>query len=266
MNKTKQELRTEILKKLTSSLGINVEDEGSIALGIVDALLDEIYLLYEELQFVKDQAYLTTSSSGYTELIANLVNTKRRDFESDDNLKLRAKNSVYRHAGGNKLAIEEAARGISGVAGTRYREFGYGTGSFIMYIYPEANENQVLLKERVKEAISEVVSDGIHYEVKAPTEIPVDLEIIINIKEGKSISERNSLRNRVERSLRGYLNNFSMNDILYINEIISRAMSVSEDIIDVNIVEYKVGGVQRPLTNTYPANEERFISGIIKIN
>lgn len=266
MDKTKEELRDEILKDLSSTIGINIYDEGSIALAIVDALLDEIYLLYQELSYIKKQAYITTSDSSYTDLIAELVNTKRDEFESDSNLKLRAKDSVHIHAGGNIIAIEEAASQVSGVADTEYRPYGFGTGSFIMYVYPEAHENQFRLIERVHEAIGEVVSEGVYYEVKAPTEVVVDLEIVLNIREGNSISERNNIRAQVEREIRSYLNSFEMNDILYINEIISRAMTASDEVLDASIIEYIVGGTKRPLSNTYPANEERFISGRININ
>lgn len=266
MNKSKEEIRKEILDNLTATIGINITDEGSIAMAIVDALLDEIYNLHRELEYIRKQSYITTSDNNYTELVADLVNIKRMEFESDENLKLRAQNSVYRHAGGNIIAIEEAAREVSGVAAIDYRPYGHGTGSFIIYIYPEAHENQLRLKERVKESLDEVVSEGIYYEVKTPTEVPIDLEIVLNLRENKSISERNVIRSKVEREVRRYLNSFEMNAIVYINEVIAKVMNIDEDILDVNIIEYKVGGVDRPLSNTYPANEERFISGKININ
>lgn len=266
MNKTKQEIREEVLTNLASSIGINIEEEGSIALAIVDALVDEIYMLHRELESVRQQAYLTTSTSSYTERIAELVNIERREFESDDNLKIRAHESVFSHAGGNIIAIKEAARAVSGVADIDYRKFSHGTGSFVVFVYPEAHENQYRLIDRVTEAINEVVSEGIYYEVRTPEEVPVSLELVLNITEGTTVSERNTIREDVEREVRRYLNTFEMNDILYINEVIARAMSVDEKVLDVNIIEYLVGGVERPLTNTYPANEERYISGEIKVN
>lgn len=266
MEKTKEELREEILITLSSSTGVNIHDEGSIALAIVDSLIDEIYNLYQEVDYMRRQAYLSTSDNKNTELISELVNTQREDFESDDNLKLRASNSVYRHAGGNRIAIEEAAQSISGVAKIDYRPYGHGTGSFIIFVYPQAHENQERLLDRVHEAIAVVVSDGIYYEVKAPTEIPINLVLSVQFKESLTPSERNIIRSRMERTIREYLNSLEMNEILFINEIISTAMTADEAVLDVNILDYQVGGVQRPLSNTYPANEERFISGEIQID
>lgn len=266
MNKTREELRNEILLNLAISIGINITDEGSIALAIVDALIDEIYGLYEELEYIRRQSYITTSSNDYTELIANLVNIQRGDFESDDNLKLRAQNSVYKHAKGNIIAIEETARDVIGVADIEYRPFGKGAGSFVLFVYPEANTNQYRIIERVREALTEVVSEGVYYEVRAPEEVAVDIEMIVSFKESATVSERNIARQHIEREIRQYLNGLEMNEILYINELISTAMEADDNILDVNIIEYMVGGAKRPMTNTYPANEERFMSGDIQIH
>ena len=94
----------------------------------------------------------------------------------------------------------------------------------------------------------------------------VNLTLLTQFKQDTTPSERNILRSQIERSLRRYLNNLEMNDILYINEIVSTAMSASEKVLDIQIIEYQVGGVNRPLSNTYPANEERFMAGNIQIN
>lgn len=266
MEKTKQELRNEILKTLSENTGINITDEGSIALAIVDALIDEMYHLYREVEFIRQQSYLSTSSHKYTEMIAELVDVERELGESDDNLKLRAKNSIFRHSGGNIIAIEEAAQSVSGVAKIDYRPYGRGTGSFIVFVYPEAHENQTRLLDRVKEALNEVVSEGIYFEVKAPTEVPVDLELVVQFTQESTPSERNISRRRIERALRAYLNDLEMNEILYVNELIAQAMNADDNILDVNIIKYQVDGIDRPQSNTYPANEERFISRNIQIN
>lgn len=255
-----------MLLSLSASLGINITDEGSIVLAVVDALVDEVYLLYQELNYMKEQAYISTADNNYVDLISELVDTQRNDFESDDNLKLRANNSIYRHAGGNIIAIEEAANNVSGVAKVEYRPYGHGTGSFILFVYPQAHQNQYRLLERVKEALSEVVSEGIYYEVKVPEEVPVNITLVAQFTENSTPSERNIARTQIERSLRQYLNSLEMNDILYINEIISTAMNANEDVLDIQIIQYEVGGVARPLSNTYPANEERFMSGLIQID
>lgn len=266
MKKTKEELRNEILRTLAENTGINITNEGSIALAIVDALIDEIYNLYTELDFLKTQSYISTSSHNSADMISELVGIEREIGESDDNLKLRAKNSIYQHSGGNIIAIEEAAKSISGVAKIDYRPYGRGTGSFIVFVYPQPHAEQERLLDRVREALSEVVSEGIYYEVKAPDEVLVNLELVVQFSPENNLMERNAIRREIEKSLRDYINNLEMNEVLYINEIISKAMNVNNSILDVNIIKYQVDGIDRPQSNTFPANEERFISGDIQIN
>ena len=55
MNKTKEEIREEVTDRLAMTLGINIYEEGSIAMAIVDSVIDEIYLLYKELEHIKNQ-------------------------------------------------------------------------------------------------------------------------------------------------------------------------------------------------------------------
>ena len=266
MNKTREELRNELLRRLSENTGINITDEGSIALAIADALIDEVHNLYREVDFISRQSYISTSSHKYTDMISELVGIEREVGESDDNLKIRAKNSIYQHSGGNIIAIEEAAKSVSGVAKIDYRPYGRGTGSFIVFVYPQPHAEQERLLDRVREALSEVVSEGIYYEVKAPTEVPVNLELIVQYSEETTVPQRNTIRRDIERALRDYINNLEMNEVLYINELISRAMNIDETILDVSIIKYEVDDVSRPQSNTYPANEERFISGQIQVN
>ena len=123
MLKPKNEIRQELLDGLAEKLGMSFQEEGNIALAIVDVILEEIYGLYEELESARTQAYLSTSTGAYTDLIAKLVGTSRESMETDGELKIRSGNSVYRNAKGNRLAIEEAALGVAGVASVDYRPF-----------------------------------------------------------------------------------------------------------------------------------------------
>ena len=56
--KVRSDLRREILNNLRIKTGININEEGSVAVSIVDALIDEIIDLYRELERIQSQAYL----------------------------------------------------------------------------------------------------------------------------------------------------------------------------------------------------------------
>lgn len=266
MEKSKAEIRAELLNNLAVTIGINTNEDGSIATAIVDALLDELYSLYYELEVMKQQAYLSTSSGLNTELISDLVGTDRLNAaETDDELKIRASTSVYRNALGNKLAIEEAARAVPGVAAIDYRPYGSGTGSFVIYVYPQPGINQVLLLSSVEETLSQVVAEGIYFEVRQPEEKPVDVSILLQFDSQITVMEKQRVRNQVKQKITQYLNNLGKDEVLYINELVQSAMETNDHILDMRIMTLKVNGLSKTVTNTFPANDERFIAGEITI-
>lgn len=266
MDKTKEEIREEFLDKLARQIGVNITEEGSIAVAIIDVLIDDVYALYQELDYLAKQAYLSTSEGYYTDLIAASMNIERKEFESDEDLKLRTSNSVFIHAGGNKVAIEEAARAVPGVADIEHRVYGSGTGSFVLYVYPTPDSNQERILRDVEKALEGVVSDGIYYEVRQPEQKPIDVSLVIQFDEEASSLEKQAIRERISYTVRQYLNQLKRNEVLYINELISRAMNVSREVRDVEIMELKVNGLGKSIANTFPANDEQFISGKIIIS
>lgn len=265
MEKKKEEIREDLLIRLANKTGINTTEEGSIAVSIIDTLLDELTNIYNEMEIMRNQAYLSTSSGLYTDFIGELVDTKREIYETDSNYKARIEKSVYRIAGGNKIAIEEAALSVSGVASIDYRPFGAGTGSFTMYVYPEAGYSQLEILDSVKQALSSVVSEGIYYEVKQPTEIPVGLTLAVQFKETASIMSRQAIRNEIKGKIMKYLNNLEKDEVFIINEVVQLAMETSSSVVDLQILELKINNLQKVPTNTFPAYDERFISGEITI-
>lgn len=261
----KTEIRQELLNNLSQKLGVDVSEQGNIAVAIVDTVLNEIYSLYQELEILKKQAYLSTATGTYAELIAQLVGTTRELGETDSEFKLRATNSVYLHAKGNRLAIEEAALGVAGVASIDYRPYGSGTGSFLLYVYPQAGVNQVRLLDNVTAAIKQVVAEGIYFEVRQPTEVPISIDLILQFDSSISVVEKQTVRNNLKYTIMRHCNQFKKDEVLYVNEIIQLAMQANEHILDVAIASLKVNGTAKTITNTFPANDERFISGTITI-
>lgn len=263
--KTRNEIRTEMLAVLARKTGINITEEGSVALAIVDALLDEVVSLYHELERTKQGAYLSTSSGVTTELIGELMGITRREGESDANLKVRIGNATHTHAKGNRIAIEEAIWSVPGVANFDYRPYGQGTGSFTVYLYPQPGVNQVRLLEQVRLALKDAVAEGIRYEVRVPAEKRIDLSLVLQFKEGTSVMQKQELKNRARANVTAYINNLQKGGVLTINEIIKRVMALGPEVVDLGFAELKVGGVQKSISNTFPESDTRFVAGTIHI-
>lgn len=263
--KTKQEIRTEMLAILSNKAGINTTEEGSIAIAIVDALLEEIYALYQEIDLMKSQAYLSTSTGLYVDLIGDLLNVSRLENEADSDYKIRIANAVPGGVKGNRIAIEQAIWNTPGVASFDYRQYGQGTGSFTVFIYPQVGVNQERLLANVRLSLADVVSEGIKYEVRMPNESRVDLALAVQFKEGLTLIQKQDIRNRIRDTITTYINSLQKGAVLYINEVTQRSMSINDDILDVSYISLSIDGVQKSISNTFPDNDTRFSSGTITI-
>ena len=263
--KVRSDLRKEILNNLRLKTGININEEGSVAVAIVDALIDELMLLYRELERIQREAYLTTSTGNYTQLIADLVDRHPRADESESEFKLRTSNSVYSSAQGNYVAVQEAIWSVPGVSSFDIERYTQGTGSFSIYIYPQRNANQTLIRDRVTTAVQRVVSEGIRFDVRIPEEVRIDLAIIIQFNESLSIMQKQNVRNNIRSRIVDYINNLSESSNLYINEIIERVMATDSNILDMGITSLKMDEVSRPISNIFPDKGTRFVTGTIEI-
>ena len=263
--KTKAELRTEMLAILAKKTGINVTQDGSIVIAIVDALIEELYNLYVELEMAKQQAYLSTSSGRFTEEIAALLNIQRRPGETDDDLKIRTVNATRTHATGNRVAIESAIKAVPGVATFDFRPYGQGTGSFTVFVYPEQGFNQTRLLDAVNAALVDVVAEGIRYDVRVPREKRIDMSLALHFSEGLTVMQKQAVRSDVSSTVSNYINSLQKGSVLYINELTRYILSVDDHIKDVSYLEMKADGIQKSISNTFPESDIRFVSGTINI-
>lgn len=259
--KLRSELREEMLDLLASKTGINITEDGSIAVTVVDALIDEVMKLHRRLEQIQKQAYLSTSSGAYTQLIANLVDTNKVISESEDEFKLRTSNAVYSHAQGNLIAIQTAIWGVSGVASFDIKRYAQGAGSFAVYVYPQQNANQAAIVNNVRNAISSVVSEGVRFDVIAPQEVAVDITVILQFKDGLTVMQKQDIRNRAKEQMIRYVNRLAKEQTLYTNTIVQNVMSLTTDIVDMSIANISVEGEYVPVNNIFPESDKLFVAG-----
>lgn len=263
--KTREEIQEEMFQALQTKTGINSTADGSMAKAFIDSFGDEIDNLYYVLEEIQKQAFLSTSYGMYLDLIGELLNTPRKENELDDEYRYRISQAVNVHAGGNKIAIEEKALSVMGVASIELRPYAFGTGSFIIYVYPEPGYGTKAMLYDVKNAVKSVVSEGIYFEVAMPTDIPVSLDIAIMFNNNISDMEKRDIRNKVKLNIETYLNSMAKNQTLYINEIISITMNTNDNIIDMGIVNLYIDGNSKYINNIFPKDNERFTVGKINV-
>lgn len=265
MLKERDEISKEMFESLSSKTGINSKADGSIAKAFIDAFGDEMFLLYEFLEEIRRQPYLSTSYGNFLDLIGELVNTKREESETDDEYRYRISQATLVLASGNETAIRETALTVSGVADIELRPYAMGTGSFLIYVYPDmANASKRLLMD-VKRAVSNVISEGIYFEVRMPTDIPIGLDIALMFDVDISPMKREDIRNQVKMNIQNYLNKMQKNQTLYINELIKVVMSTDSGIKDMGIVKLTLDSQPKYIVNMFPKDDERFTVGEINV-
>lgn len=262
IQKQRNEIIDEMYKILQLKTGINTTQEGSIAKAMVDAFGEEMSNLYFQTYFLQEMAYLSTAVGSYLDEIGHLMGVTRKEAETDTAYRKRISESVYTTAGGNQLAIESVLNQYNGVAKYEYRKYAFGPGSFLVFIYPEVevkNEYQLILG--VTEALKEVVSEGIYFEVQVPVSIPVGLELVLQFRENTEEIEKRETRARIKMACASYLSQMEKDEVLIINEIIQRVMETSDKIVDMNFVNLTINGKAQQISNTYPLSNQRFVVG-----
>ncbi|MEI4281660.1 baseplate J/gp47 family protein [Tetragenococcus halophilus] len=264
--KSKEEIAEEIRDVVASKTGLNTNQEGTVVRAIIDSFTEEMSYLYRQLEIVQDAAYLSTSQGNYTDLISELVNIQRNKGEQDDSLKQRATESVYTAAGGNRVAIESVLDRMEDVSAYELKDFTHGPGSFTVFVYPQVDGiNETLLLTRVREALSDVVSDGVFFDVEVPEGIIVDMSVVLAFTESTSELKRNELKGRVRAAIVRYINQLRKDEVLVINEIVQRAMAISDSIQDMGIANFELNGKNQVVVNTFPKSNQEFRPGEISV-
>lgn len=264
--KSSEEIAEEVKDTVSSKTGLNTLQEGSIVRAIIDSFSEEMSDLYETLSTVQKQSYLSTSQGNYVDLISELLNVKRNTYETDDSMKERTSEAVFVTAGGNRLAIENAIESIDEVSDYEIKEYTNGPGSFTVFVYPQIDGlNELALTTKVKEAVSNVISDGTYFEVRVPEGVIVDLNIILSFKPNASELEQRELKNRSRVAVIRYLNELKKDEVLVINEIVQRVMEVSDKILDMGISNYSLNGKSQIPVNTFPKSNQEFRPGNITV-
>lgn len=263
--KSQQEMTSRILQSLQNRVGVNATGAGTLAQTFTEVLVEEFYDFYDELNLVNAMAFLSTSEGQFVDLIGELLDCAREVGESDLEYKERIRKQVYRVAGGNLTAIRLEALKVIGVEEVEFEEYSEGPGSFTCYVYGGRGAETRLLVSDVAAAIDKVKSYGVSVKVLAPKEKTVFVGMDIMFKEGVGSSEQSLLKEQVRRNVIDYINGLGKDESLIVNEIIQRAMEVSEKILDLEIKAMRIDGRQRYVSNVNSSKNERFVVESVEV-
>jgi len=265
MRKSKDEILNETLNNFSRYNAINATAPGTMTRAFAEVIIEDIDGLYQEIEISNERTIPSKSQGVYLDLNAELLGIKRREAETDEEMKARMNQQVYILARGNRIAIEDAIYGVPGVASFSFRRYGRGTGSFVCYVHSQPGYDERQVVDGVTAALLDVVSEGIFPEVRTSKKAVVDMDWVLMFSEGMTESEAREIRQRVLATLQSHLSGLKMADTLYIDQMRALVRAVSPRIIDLAIVNLHVNGQNRYIANVLPESEEEFVAGMINI-
>lgn len=265
MRKSKDELLNETLNNFSRYNAINATAPGTVTRAFAEVIIEDIDGLYEEIEVSNDRTIPSKSQGVYLDMNAELLGLKRREAESDEELKARMTQQPFILAKGNRIAIEDAIYSVPGVASFTFRRYGRGTGSFVCYVHAQPGYDERQVVDGVTAALLDAVSEGIFPEVRTSKKAVVDMDWVLMFSEGMTESEAREIRQRAKAALQMHLSTLQMTETLYIDQMRSVVRAVSPRILDLGIVTLRVNGQNRYIANVLPENEEEFVAGVINI-
>lgn len=277
LKKSKQQIITEALNTITENTEITNLNAGSIARSIIEATSGEYESLYEFAEDVLENGFLSTADDEHLDLIGVMMNYPRRteviiNEETGAHEEQLIDAETYRYelskrvtaaVSSNEEAIRLAYLAVPGVQNIIPKEYTLGTGSFSLLVSPLAGFDPETVKQNVEDAIQEVKAFGIRPEIILPTDIPLEIQIQLVLKETATNVE--GIKYNVQSQLMNYFGNFEMAQDFIYNDFVQTVMNVDENIVDFKVTSFYLNDTPALLTNHAILEEERIRPRVVDV-
>lgn len=166
-------------------------------------------------------------------LVTNDRGVSGRPPESDGNLRFRIRSQITAGATGNATAVRIAALAVPGVADIRILGNRAGLGTFDVVVYginPDVSDSVLL---QVQSRIDRVTAMGSRAIAVPPRLVGISLATDIRFRPGTTQADKNKTFAQIEDTIRRYVNDLLPGQLLTINGLALRILSVSDLIIDI---------------------------------
>jgi len=160
------------------------------------------------------------------------------DTESDSNYRYRISNATLSAEKANEISIRLAALSVNGVADVVMKPFARGVGTYDVLVIPTEGIATDSLIDNVQSAIDDVQAFGIRGTVKAPTVVPVDIEIKLAFTKDATDYDKTNIKGDVVSAIEKYIVNIPIGGTFIYNEMIQQVMDVSTKILDMFVTCY----------------------------
>jgi len=210
---------------------------------LIIAIINDIQReFYETLQEAHLNAFISSAAGDCLDLIGSLVHCDRFIDELDDPYRERISQNVTALEDCNELAVRMAVLAVDGIADMQVRKYTHGTGSFSIFIIPDDFTNLDGIISNVNAVLDKHEAYGIRHNVEAPDLLEVSIHIRIIYLRDTLESEKGIISEKATQAVADYINSRGIGESLIYNDIISRVMSISEYIYDMDVYHYTIQG------------------------
>jgi len=162
------------------------------------------------------------------------------EYESDEDYRARIYRTRNANACANDDAILNAAMSVPGVADVIINKYSDGIGSLDLIIITTSPLPQTAILNAVTEAVKKVCACGISVRVTTAEYLSISLKLRLIFNAGVSIERQDTIRRMVRTPIIDYTNNIPVGGEWIVNEVIQRVMQVSDDIKDLEPINFRV--------------------------
>jgi uncharacterized phage protein gp47/JayE len=156
--------------------------------------------------------------------------TTGQDIEIDANFRFRISKQVVAAETANPTSIRVAIMAVPGVADVVELPYFRGVGTIDYLIMATTPSVPSSLLAAIREKISNVVAQGVSFDVRRPRETGVSMSFNLTMRNPLSLEESSSLKKAIQSNIMNYIDNLDIGEELIINEIIQLVMQQDDDI------------------------------------
>ncbi len=254
-----------MMDALANNTDITDFSPGTIARTFLDIINEELEECYTTLDRYISMAYISTASGKFLDLMGAMLNCPRKSGDTDDNYRYLISQQVYSSAGANETTIRLKSLSVADVKDVVLVPYTYGIGSFSVYVMVDDPNTSDTIINSVQAVLDREKAYGIKAVAMKPNITTVDVSVKLVMHPSVSSVEASSLSYSARSAIKYYIDNISMGEALSINVIMSKALSVSDKIINGEVLEFKINNKKTYLATYYSMWDEKITPGNVII-
>jgi uncharacterized phage protein gp47/JayE len=175
----------------------------------------------------------TSANYDYLQVTNMSAITTASDIESDDNFKFRIIKQATSGEKANETAIRLALLSLPGVSDVYFIDYGFGIGTFVVYVKPVVLSAGNDLLNQCAIQIKAVKAEGIVPIISFLKRLGIEMELSITFTSDTSNLDKTLILSKIRLNVMDYLANMDKAQPFIVNEVVQRVMQTDNRILNV---------------------------------